>query len=89
MKPLSKKTVQILLLMFVAAFLMFFLVGFDRSDEKKAENDKRKELVGEYVVVGGRDTLQIVRYHVLHKEYILEDGHRASPEMVAVLLIRY
>jgi len=88
MKPLSKKTVQILLLMFVAAFLMFFLVVFDRSDEKKAENAKRMELVGEYVELSG-DTLEIIRYHVWHKEYILEDGHRASPEMVSVLLIRH
>lgn len=76
------------LILFVVCMGMFFLVRFDRSDEKKAENAKRMELVGEYVELSG-DTLEIVRYHVWHKEYILEDGHRASPEMVAVLLIRY
>ena len=75
------------LILFVVCMGMFFLVRFDRSDEKKAENAKRMELVGEYVELSG-DTLEIVRYHVWHKEYILEDGHRASPEMVSVLLIR-
>jgi len=76
------------LILFVVCMGMFFLVRFDRSDEKKAENAKRMELVGEYVVVAGRDTLEIVKYNVWHKEYVLEDGHRASPEMVSVLLIR-
>lgn len=74
--------------MLVAAFIMFFLVVFDKSDEKEIEIAERMELVGEHVDLGG-DTLEIVKYHVLHKEYILEDGHRASPEMVKVLLIRH
>lgn len=75
------------LILFVVGIGMFFLVRFDRSDEKKALTTERMELVGEYVVLAD-DTLEIVRYHVWHKEYILEDGHRASPEMVSVLLIR-
>ena len=75
------------LILFVVCVGMFFLVRFDRSDEKQALIDKRMELVGEYVVLAD-DTLKIVRYHTWHKEYILEDGHRASPQMVAVLLIR-
>ena len=75
------------LILFVVCVGMFFLVRFDRSDEKEALNAERMELVGKYVLLA-EDTLKIVRYHVWHKEYILEDGHRASPEMVAVLLIR-
>lgn len=75
------------LILFVVCVGMFFLVRFDRSDEKKALNTKRMELVGQHIVLA-EDTLEIVKYHVIHKEYILEDGHRASPEMVSVLLIR-
>ena len=74
-------------IVFAVCMVIFFAVAFDRSDEKKAENAKRMELVGEYVELSG-DTLEIIKYHVWHKEYILEDGHRASPEMVAVSLIR-
>ena len=73
--------------MLVMIMAMFFLVVFDSSDEKKAEIAKRQEWVGKSIELHG-DTLEIVRYHILHKEYILEDGHRASPEMVAILLIR-
>lgn len=78
---------KMVFIMFAMCMVLFFLVVFDRSDEKKAENAKRMELVGEYVELRG-DTLEIIKYHVWHKEYILEDGHRASPEMVSVLLIR-
>lgn len=86
---ISSKAWNVILMMLVAIMIIFFLVVFDKSDEKKAENAKRMELVGEFVVLGPlNDTLEIVKYNVWHKEYVLEDGHRASPEMVAVLLIR-
>lgn len=76
-----------MLLGLVAAAFMFFLAKLDKSNDREAENTMRMELVGEYVELNG-DTLEIMKYHILHKEYVLEDGHRASPAMVAVLLIR-
>ena len=86
---ISSSAWRIILVMFAMSMLMFFLVVFDRSDEKKAEIAERQELVGEYVVLGPQeDTLEILKYHIWHKEYVLEDGQRASPELVAVLLVR-
>lgn len=75
------------LILFITCVGMFFLVVFDKSDGKQEITAERQELVGKYIELNG-DTLEIVRYHVIHKEFILEDGHRASPDMVAILLIR-
>lgn len=84
---ISTQAWKVILTGFVVAMIVFFLVAFDKSDEKKAEIAERQELVGRSILLH-EDTIKIYKYHVWHKEYILEDGHRASPEMVNVLLIR-
>jgi len=73
--------------MFVG-MIFFFVVAFDRSDEKEAIIKERQELVGRSIQLRTGDTLEIYKYSVWHKKYILEDGMIASPEMVNVLLIR-
>ena len=85
---ISSQAWKIILMMFVASMLMFFLVVFDRSDEKKAVIAERQELVGESVMLRTGDTVEIYRYHVWHKEFILENGMHVTPKIVIVLLIR-
>jgi len=68
--------------------IVFFLVAFDRSDEKEALIAERQELVGRSVELRTGDTLKIYKYSIWHGEFILEDGMRASPEMIQILLIR-
>ena len=76
------------LITFVVCVGMFFLVRFDRSDEKQAIIEKRQELVGESIRLRTGDTVKIYRYHIIHDEFILENAMHVSPEMVATLLIR-
>ena len=84
---ISSQAWKIILVMFSVGMIFFFLVAFDRSDEKKVIIEKRQALVGESIVLGS-DTIEIYKYSVWHKEFILADGHRASPEMVNILLVR-
>jgi len=85
---ISSQAWKIILMMFVVSMLMFFLVVFDRSDEKKAVIAERQELVGRSVQLRTGDTVKIYRYNVWHKKFILEDGMLATPEMISVMLIR-
>jgi len=85
---ISSSAWKIILVGFAVSMIIFFLVAFDRSDEKKALIAERQELVGRSVELRTGDTLKIYKYSVWHKEYILEDGMRASPEMIQILLIR-
>jgi len=78
---------KIILVMMAVGMIFFFVVAFDRSDEKEELISKRQELVGESILLRD-DTIKIYKYSVWHKEFILEDGHRASPEMINILLIR-
>ena len=79
---------KVILVMLVVVMAVFFLVTFDKSDEKKTLIAERQELVGRSIQLRTGDTLEIYKYSVWHKKYILEDGMIASPEMVNILLIR-
>lgn len=85
---ISSAAWKIILVMFVVSMITFFLVAFDRSDEKGILIAERQELVGESILMRTGDTVKIYKYSVWHKTYILEDGMIASPEMVQILLIR-
>lgn len=78
---------KVILVMLVVIMGFFYLVTFDRSDEKEELIAKRQVLVGESILLH-EDTIKIYKYSIWHKEFILEDGHRASPEMINILLIR-
>ena len=85
---ISSQAWKIILVMFSVGMIFFFLVAFDRSDEKEALIAERQELVGRSIQLRTGDTLEIYKYSIWHKKYILEDGMIASPEMVNILLIR-
>jgi len=50
------------LILFVVCMAMFFLVKFDRSDEKKAIIAENQALVGESIRLRTGDTIEIYRY---------------------------
>jgi len=78
---------KFVLILFILCMAMFFAVTFDRSDEKEAKIAKNQALVGQSIVLRD-DTLKVYKYSIWHDEFILEDGMRASRELVVTLLVR-
>jgi len=78
---------KFVLIIFAVCMVIFFAVAFDRSDEKEAKIAENQALVGESIVLNG-DTLEVYKYHIWHDEFILEDGRRASRELVVTLKVR-
>lgn len=76
----------VLVLIILIAVGAAFLVS-DKADDLKEKWDKNEGRVGEQIVLR-EDTLYLMNYNKLSNEFILEDGRRASPEMVNVLLLR-
>lgn len=79
--------------LFVVIGALLLRIGFDdKITAKQKERDARAEnyepWVGERIVIGDRDTLQVMKYNKWRNEFLLEDGKSASPEMVGILMVK-